>query len=79
MSKDYKTKTITSPDGIKRTIFDNKLHSWENAAIQYPKDMKKKDEYYLYGMQYTKDEWLEQKRDTNGVPPSKNGQVTEIK
>jgi hypothetical protein len=79
MSRDYKTKIITSPDGIKRTIFDNKLHSWEGPALVFPKDMKKKDEYYLYGMQYTKDEWLEQKRDTNGVPPSHNGQVTTIK
>jgi len=77
MSKEntFKTKTFTSPDGIKRTIFDGKLHSFEHPAVQYPKEMKKKDEYYVYGIQYTKDQWLEAKRDTNGVPPDKNPQI----
>ena len=72
---EFKTKTFTSPDGIKRTIFDGKLHSWEGPAVQYPKEMKKKDEYYVYGIQHTKDQWLEAKRDTNGVPPDKNPQI----
>ena len=77
--KEFQTKTFTSPDGVKRTIFDGKLHCWEHAAVQYPKEMKQKDEYYLYGFQYTKDEWLEQRRDRNGVPPEKSGSVTVVK
>jgi len=70
---DYKTRTITSPDGIKRTIFDGKLHSSEGPALVFPKEMKRKDEYYLYGIQYTKDAWLEVKKDGIGLPPSKQG------
>jgi len=73
MSKeDYKTRTIKSPDGIIRTIFDGKLHNSEGPAIVYPKDMKMKNEYYLYGIQYTKDAWQEVKHDSIGLPPSKN-------
>lgn len=79
MKNEFQTKTITSPDGIKRTIFDGKLHSWDIPSIVYPKDMKKKDEYYLYGIQHTKDEWLEQRRDRNGVSPAHNPSCTEIK
>jgi alpha-beta hydrolase superfamily lysophospholipase len=32
-------------------------------------------EYYLYGFQLTKDEWVEARKDRNGVPPDKNPQV----
>lgn len=78
-TQDFKTKRLKTPDGVIRIIFDSKLHSWDEPAIQYPKEMKKKDEYYLYGIQKTKDQWLEQKRDWTGVPPSKNAQVTEQK
>jgi hypothetical protein len=76
---EFQTRRLKSPDGILRIIFDSKLHSWEEAALQYPKDMKKKDEYYLYGIQHTKDEWLEQRRDRNGVSPAHNPSCTEIK
>lgn len=79
MSTDYKTRTITSPDGIKRTIFDGKLHSSEHAALQFPKEMKKKDEYYLYGILYTKDTWNDVKRDSVGLPPSKNPSMNQQK
>ena len=76
---EFKTKIFTSPDGIKRTIFDGKLHSWDEPSVVYPKEMKKKDEYYLYGIQKTKDEWLEARRDRNGIPPEKSGSVTIVK
>jgi hypothetical protein len=79
MKNEFQTKKLRSTDGILRIIFDNKLHSWDEAALQYPKDMKKKDEYYLYGIQHTKDEWLEQRRDRNGVSPAHNPSCTEIK
>lgn len=76
MSKnEFITKRLKSPDGIIRIIFDSKLHSWDEPALQYPKEMRKKDEYYLYGIQYTKDQWIEQKRDRNGVSPDHNPQV----
>ena len=78
MSKDdFKSRTIKSPDGITRIIFDNKLHSWDGPALKYD-DTKKKDEYYLYGIQKTKDEWLEARRDRIGEPPCKQASVREV-
>jgi hypothetical protein len=74
-NKDYRTRTITTPEGKTITFFDNKLHSWDKPALKYPKDSKLKPEYYLYGFQYTKDEWLDARKDRNGVPPDKNPQV----
>jgi hypothetical protein len=70
-----KSKTITTADGTKMTLFNGKLHSWDHAAIQYPKELKKKDEYYLYGLKKTKDEWKEAKRDWEGLPPDKSSSV----
>ena len=79
MSKeDYKTRTLKTPDGRVIIYFDGKLHSWEGPAIQYTNDPKKKDEYYVYGMQHTKDEWLEAKRDWIGLPPSKNPNFKDV-
>lgn len=74
-NKDYKTRTLTTPEGTTITYFDNKLHSWDGPALKHPKETKQKPEYYLYGFQYTKDEWVEARRDRNGVPPDKNPQV----
>ena len=76
MSKiNYQTKTLKSADGRVITYFDGKLHSWEGPAVKYPSESKEKDEYWLYGFQYSKDDWKEQRRDRNGVPPEKNPQV----
>jgi hypothetical protein len=72
---DYKTRTLKSTDGRIITYFNGVLHSWDGPSIKYPKSEKKKDEYYLYGFQLTKDEWVEARKDRNGVPPDKNPQV----
>lgn len=61
-NKDYKTRTLTTPDGRTLTYFDGKLHNWDGPAIKHPESSKIKPEYYLYGIPYTKDEWLEIKR-----------------
>lgn len=74
-NKDYRTRTIKTTDGKTITFFDNKLHNWNGPALKHSKDSKLKPEYYLYGFQYTKDEWVEARRDRNGVPPDKNPQV----
>ena len=37
--------------------------------------MKQIREYYLYGFRKTRDEWMELRKDRNGVPPDKNPQV----
>ena len=68
-------KKYTSPDGTVRYVKDGKLHNWDGPALKYSKTEKKKDEYYLYGFQLSKDEWVEARKDRNGVPPDKNPQV----
>ena len=62
-------KRLKSPDGRIVYYLNGKLHNWEDAAVVHP-DGKK--EYWLFGFQYTKDEWLDRKRDSNGIPPAKD-------
>jgi hypothetical protein len=45
----------------------NIFHNWDGAAY-IPEGNMRKAEYYLFGIKYTKDEWLEKKADVNGVP-----------
>lgn len=73
--QDFKLRSLKTPDGKTITYFDGKLHNWEGPSIQHPLEDRKKDEYHLYGIPYTKDEWLEARRDRNGVSPDKNPQV----
>ena len=56
-------------------MFDGKLHSWDVPAITYINGKRSLDEYYLYGIRYSKEDWLEARRDRNGVTPDKNPQV----
>ncbi len=75
VKEDWSTRTITTPDGITISFFNNKLHNWNGPAVKYKDGSKRKAEYYLYGIQRTKDDWLEFRRDRSGVPPDKNPQV----
>ena len=75
VKEDWSTRSITTPDGITITFFNNKLHNWNGPAIKYKDGSKRKAEYYLYGIERTKDDWLEFRRDRSGVPPDKNPQV----
>jgi len=75
VKKEWSTRSITTPDGITISFFDNKLHNWNGPAIKYPSSMKKKAEYYLYGIQQTREDWMEFRKDRSGVPPEKNPQV----
>jgi len=45
----------------------NKMHNWDGAAL-IPQGNKRQAEYYLFGIKYTKDQWLEFKKNVNGVP-----------
>lgn len=38
-------------------------HSIDGPAIKYPKSAKRSDEYFIYGVKYSKDKWLEAKND----------------
>lgn len=66
---DYaKEKTIKTSDGTVLHLLNNQPHSWEHAAIIYPKSLKKKDEYYIYGIKYEKENWNEMRKNTDGSP-----------
>jgi hypothetical protein len=45
----------------------NKMHNWDGPAF-IPKGSMKLAEYYIYGIKYSKDDWLDRKRDGNGLP-----------
>ena len=63
------SKKLTKADGTIAYVWEGKLHNWEEPAVIHP-DGKK--EYWLFGIQYTKDEFMDRKRDSNGVPPAKD-------
>ena len=69
MAKNEGVRKLKAPDGTIMYYLNGKLHNWEEPAVIRP-DGKK--EYWLFGYQYTKDEFMDRKRDTNGIPPAKN-------
>ena len=54
VKEDWSTRSITTPDGITISFFNNKLHNWNGPAIKYKDGSKRKAEYYLYGIQLEK-------------------------
>ncbi len=68
-TKSEGVKKLKKPDGTTVFVLDGKLHNWEEPAVIHP-DGKK--EYWLFGYQYSKDEFMDRKRDTNGIPPAKD-------
>lgn len=60
-----KVKQIKSPDGTIRHIKDNKLHNAEGPAVVYPDG---REEYYLNGILYTKDQFKKLKKSESGLP-----------
>jgi hypothetical protein len=62
-------RKITSPDGAIRYIKDGKLHNSDGPAVVYPDG---KEEYYINGFQFTKDEFKKHKKEGVGLPWYKN-------
>jgi hypothetical protein len=62
-----KSKKLKKADGTIAYLWDNKLHNWDGPAYIPQGDMKKA-EYYLYGIQKTKDEYNEAIRQQTGLP-----------
>ena len=58
-------RKITSPDGAIRYIKDGKLHNSDGPAVVYPDG---KEEYYINGFQFTKDEFKKRKKEGVGLP-----------
>jgi len=61
-------KTIRTPEGVVLHTYNQQgknpvPHSLDVPAIKYPTGNKKKDEYFIFGIAYTKEKWLEVKED----------------
>jgi hypothetical protein len=71
MNETLETQQLTSSDGTIAHYVNidgvNKMHNWDGAAL-IPQGNKRQSEYYLFGIKHTKDQWLEKKKDVNGVP-----------
>jgi len=63
-------KRFKSPDGTIRYVKDNKLHNPDGPALIYPDG---KEEYYFYGILYTKEDFKKIKKDSVGLPWYKSG------
>jgi hypothetical protein len=65
------TRRLRTEDGtIANYIYvdgANKMHNWEGPAY-IPNGEKRRAEYYLFGFKMSKEEWLDRKKDVNGVP-----------
>lgn len=66
-----KSRKLSKPDGTIAYAWDNKLHNWEGPAL-YPQGDKKKGEYFLYGLPYSKEAWQEMRSQREGLPYYKN-------
>ena len=62
-----KSKRLKTPEGTIVYYWDGKLHNWEGPAL-IPEGDNRKREYYIYGIQYSEDEWKDRKRDGKGLP-----------
>jgi len=60
-------KRFTSGDGTRYVTWGNKLHSWDEPAL-IPEGDSKRAEYYLYGIQYSFEDWKEMKKQWEGLP-----------
>jgi len=65
--RDASYRTIKTVEGIVLHIYEDekgtvKPHSATGPAILYPKGQNKPDEYYIFGVKYNYDKWLELSR-----------------
>ena len=61
------TRRFKKADGTIVYVKDNQLHNFDGPAL-IPEGDEKKAEYYIFGIQHSKDEWLEAKKITEGLP-----------
>ena len=65
------SQVLKKADGTIAYVWDGKLHNWEGPAL-IPEGNEKKGEYHLYGIQHTKEEWNEARKQREGLPYYKN-------
>ena len=61
------SQKLKKADGTIAYVWDKKLHNWEGPAL-IPEGNERKAEYYLYGIQYSKEDYKEQLRGRTGLP-----------
>jgi len=61
------TQKLRTADGTIVYYSDGKMHNWDGPAY-IPQGNKRAAEYWLFGLQYTKDQWEDRKKDCNGQP-----------
>ena len=65
------TKRLVTKDGSIVYYVDingvNKMHNVEGPAY-LPQGNKRQSEYWLFGIKFSKADWEDRKKDTNGVP-----------
>ncbi len=65
MKQTLETQRLKTADGTIAHYVNingvNKMHNWDGAAF-FPQGNKRQAEYYLFGIKYTKDQWLEFKK-----------------
>lgn len=62
-------RKLKKPDGTIVYFLNGKLHNWDEPAVIHPSGKK---EYWLFGFQYSKDDFMDRKREQHGIPPAKN-------
>ena len=72
-----KSRRLKKADGTIAYIWDGKLHNWEGPAL-IPEGNKRKAEYHLYGIKFSKEDHKEAIRNQTGLPwykqPAPKGQ-----
>ena len=65
------TRKFTAQDGSIVSCIEingkNLMHNWDGPAY-IPQGNKRAAEYWVFGFKYTKDQFEDRKKDTNGVP-----------
>jgi hypothetical protein len=62
-----KSKVTTTTDGTVIHSWDGKFHNLEGPAV-IPQGDKKKAQYYIFGKEYTKDQFKKMKKEQTGIP-----------
>jgi len=65
-SKEKKLRKVTTADKTIMYVWDGKLHNWNGPAL-IPQGDKKKAEYYINGIKYSKEKWKEIKKDHEDI------------
>lgn len=67
MEETYPKQRTVKTEGKVMHLWGRVMHNWEGPALIDLNDPKK-SEYYVFGIKYSKEKWLEAKKDQIGLP-----------